>query len=269
MMTLLHESTDGTLYAKKDGAVGHIVFNNQAKRNAVTLAGWASLGEAIAAIDNDDEVRVVVISGAGTATFISGSDISEFSAKRSEAEAIRHYNDVSDASIARLAAARRPLIAAIRGYCLGGGLAIALCCDMRVAAATAVFGIPAARVGLAYRYTGIARFLAAVGPANTNEIFMTARRYPAREALQMGLVNRVVPDDALDATIAELCEQVANNAPLTIEAVKAAVRELTKPIGEPDASLMEQFANRCFASEDYAEGRAAFMAKRKPNFKGR
>ncbi|MBI1385834.1 MAG: enoyl-CoA hydratase [Rhizobiales bacterium] len=268
-MTLLLESDDKTLRVERQGHVAHLVFDNPAKHNAVTLDGWTNLGEAARVLHGDERIRVIVVSGAGSAAFVSGSDISEFDARRSEMAAIQHYNHIADGSLAALASIDKPMIASVRGYCLGGGMAIMLCCDIRLAAEDAVFAVPAARIGLAYRYPGIAQFLQAVGPARTSEIFMTARRYDAREAHAMGLVNRVVARDELSDVTAQYCEQIAENAPLTIRALKATIRELTKPTGNPDTVLMERMADACFASEDYKEGRAAFAAKRRPKFEGK
>jgi enoyl-CoA hydratase len=257
------------MIAKKEGAVGHLIFNNPARRNAVSLEMWEAVQSILDDFERDDAIRVIVVSGAGGKAFVSGADISEFAEKRASAEAAAAYSRISEAARARLEETPKPTIAMIRGYCIGGGVGTALACDIRIAAENARFGIPAARLGLGYGYDGIRRLIDLVGPAYAREIFYTARQFSAEEALRMGLVNQVVPEERLEDYVNEYCEMIAANAPLTLRAVKTIVREALKDAGERDLSLCRRVVDDCFASRDYAEGRTAFMEKRKPVFIGR
>lgn len=257
------------LVATKEGAIGWIVFNNPERHNAVSLEMWQSLPLVLDAFNADPEVRVIVLKGAGEKAFVSGADISQFKEKRSSAEAVKLYNATSDAASEALRSSTKPTIAMIRGYCIGGGTATAVNCDIRLAAEDARFGVPAAKLGLGYRFSGINRLATLVGPAFTAEIFFTARQFSATEALQMGLVNRVVPVAELEQYTRNYAETIGNNAPLTIAAVKRALIEYQKDPGQRDIALCQKMVEACFASDDYKEGQTAFMEKRKPVFKGR
>ncbi|MGH7038846.1 MAG: enoyl-CoA hydratase [Stellaceae bacterium] len=256
------------MIARKDGAVGHIIFNNPARRNAVSLEMWEALTRILDDFEEDEAIRVIVVSGAGGKAFVSGADISEFAEKRASAEAAAAYSKISEAARARLEATPKPTLAMIRGYCLGGGVGTALSCDIRIAAEGARFGIPAAKLGLGYAYDGIRRLIDLVGPAAAREIFYTARQFSAEEALRMGLVNQVIPEERIEGYVNEYCAMIADNAPLTLRAVKIIVREAVKDAGERDMALCARVVDDCFRSRDYAEGRAAFMEKRKPAFRG-
>jgi enoyl-CoA hydratase len=257
------------LVAKKDGAIGWVIFNNPARHNAVSLEMWQSLPLVLDAYVKDPEVRVVILKGEGDKAFVSGADISQFKEKRSGAEAVRIYNAASDAASEALRNCPKPTIAMIRGYCIGGGTATAVNCDIRIAADDARFGVPAAKLGLGYRFSGISRLASLVGPAFTAEIFFTARQFNAQEALQMHLVNRVVPAADLERHTLDYAKTMAGNAPLTIAAVKRALIECLKDPAQRDIALCQKMVDDCFASEDYKEGQTAFMEKRKPVFKGR
>jgi enoyl-CoA hydratase/carnithine racemase len=257
------------LIAKKDGAIGWIIFNNPARHNAVSLEMWQSLPLVLDAYVKDPEVRVVILKGAGDKAFVSGADISQFKEKRSGAEAVRIYNAASDAASEALRNCPKPTIAMIRGYCIGGGTATAVNCDIRIAAEDARFGVPAAKLGLGYRFSGISRLAGLVGPAFTAEIFFTARQFNAEEALQMHLVNRVVPAAELERYTLDYAKIIAGNAPLTIAAVKRALIECLKDPAQRDIAMCQKMVDDCFASEDYKEGQTAFMEKRKPVFEGR
>jgi enoyl-CoA hydratase len=257
------------LNAEKDGAIGWMVFNNPARRNAISLDMWQAMPVILDAFERDPEVRVIVLKGAGDKAFISGADISQFEQQRSSAETIAQYDKIAEAAGGRLQETRKPTIAMIHGFCIGGGLGVALQCDLRIAADNARFAIPAARLGLGYRWSGVKKLVDVVGPAFAKEIFYTARQFTAEEAVAMGLVNRMLPAGELEAYVRQYCALIAENAPLTLEAVKGVVQELQKPSAEVDRRHCEALVARCFASEDYIEGRRAFMEKRKPVFAGK
>jgi enoyl-CoA hydratase/carnithine racemase len=257
------------MIAEIDGAIGWMIFNNPARRNAISLDMWQAVPAILDHFERDPAVRVIVLKGAGDKAFISGADISQFEQQRSSAESVAQYDKIAEAANTRLGTIRKPTIAMIRGFCIGGGLGVALQCDLRIAADDARFGVPAARLGLGYRWAGVKKLVDLVGPAYAKEIFYTARHFTAPEALGMGLVNRVLPQGELEDYVRNYCALMAENAPLTIEAVKVAVQEIGKPGAEIDRARCEAVVNQCFASEDYIEGRRAFMEKRKPVFTGR
>lgn len=262
-------SSSPRILAEKQGAVGLLTFNNPERHNAVSLDMWAALPGVVAAFDADPDIRAIVVRGAGEKAFVAGADISQFEQNRSDPERAQEYEDVSAAGFGALMTAAKPTIARIHGYCIGGGLGVALSCDIRIAAEGSTFGIPAARLGLAYGIEGTRRLVDVVGPASAKEIFFSARRFTHDEALRMGLVNRVVPLASLDAEVATLCGEIADNAPLTVQTAKLVVDELCKTPGDFDQARAGAAIARCFASRDYQEGRRAFMEKRRPQFEGR
>jgi enoyl-CoA hydratase/carnithine racemase len=257
------------LRAVKEGGIGWIVFNNPARHNAVSLEMWESLTMVLRAYADDPQVRVIILKGEGEKAFVAGADISQFKEKRSSPEAVQHYNTTADESAEALRNCPKPTIAMIRGYCIGGGTGIAVNCDIRIAADDSRFGVPAAKLGLGYRFSGIKRLADVVGPSFAAEIFYTGRQFNAQEAVQMGLVNRVVPAAELESYTREFSNTVVNNAPLTIGAVKRSLLEYGKDPAERDLALCQSMVDACYASEDYKEGQSAFMEKRKPAFKGR
>jgi enoyl-CoA hydratase/carnithine racemase len=257
------------ILSRREGPVGYLVFNNPERRNAVSLDMWQRAGEVIAEFAQDDGVRVIVLTGAGDRSFVSGADISKFEDERANAEAQEKYAKTSSGMRARLREVGKPTIAMIRGYCIGGGMSLALSCDLRICSDDAQFGIPAARLGIGYGIEGLRRLVELVGPSKAKEFIFTARRYRAGEALQMGLVNAVVPAAELDATVGSWAGTMAENAPLSILTAKRVVDELMKDPAARDVALCEQLVRDCGASEDFIEGRRAFMEKRKPVFKGR
>jgi len=261
------EITDQLIVAKENG-VGSIKLDNQARRNAMTFEMWRDLPIVLEDFMADDDVRVVVLSGAGGKAFCAGADISQFEKNRSGEEATAIYNEaVSKASIS-LAELQKPTIAKIEGFCIGGGLGIALCCDLRIANDVSSYAVPAAKLGLGYGHEGLKRLVDVVGPSTAKEIFFTARQFTAHEALGMGLINRVVSRAMLNSYVDDYTTRIAENAPLTIHAAKTVIHELVMP-GGPDEALCQKVVDDCFASEDYQEGRRAFMEKRKPQFKRR
>ena len=257
------------MIARKEGGVGWMIFNQPEKHNAVSYDMWVAVPKIIAAFETDPDVRVIVLAGAGTKAFVSGADISEFESKRGTADAVKVYNEAGDHAHEVLSAAKKPTIAMIRGYCIGGGLGIAMTTDLRICADDSQFAVPAAKLGLGYRYSGIKRLVDVVGSSFAKEIFFMARRFNAKEAAEMGLVNRVVPVGELDAYVKSMAETISGNAPLTIKAAKMAIDAVGKDAGERDLDAITKAVLECFASEDYKEGRRAFMEKRKPAFKGR
>lgn len=257
------------MLAEKDGAIGWITFNNPARHNAVSMAMWEALEEIVNDYVADGAVRVIVLKGAGEKAFVSGADISEFEEKRSSMEGVKLYNAATDRASEALKNAPKPTIAMIHGYCIGGGVSIAMSCDLRIAAENAKFGVPAAKLGLGYAASGIKKLMDVVGPSFAKEIFYTARQFTTQEALAMGLVNRMVPAGELEKYVRDYAATIAQNAPLTIGAVKTIIAELLKPESQRDMALCQRVVDQCFASQDYVEGRTAFMEKRPPRFQGR
>jgi enoyl-CoA hydratase len=256
------------MLSRKDGGIGYVIFNNPERHNAVSMEMWAATGDILEQFRNDPDIRVVVLTGAGGKAFVSGADISKFGAERSSEEAVAKYNATTERAFSGVHEFPKPTIAMIRGYCIGGGMALATCCDMRIATAGSKFGIPAAKLGLGYDHKGIRRLMDVVGPSFAKEIFFTARQFDAEEARMMGFVNRVVPDAELESYVKTYGDTIAGNAPLTIGAAKHAVSELLKDETERDIDAVVASVKRCFDSKDYIEGRTAFMEKRKPAFKG-
>ena len=245
------------------------MFDQPAKRNAINGAMWRGIPPAMKRFDADPEVRCVAFRGAGTEAFSAGADISEFEARRADEEAVGQYDDLLDQVLHSIQDSLKPSVAMIYGYCLGGGIEIALACDLRYCAASAQFAIPAAKLGLAYNVEGHKRLLETVGHARAREIMFLGRRYNADEAAAMGLVQRVLPDAELEAFTEQVIAELEANAPLSIANTKTILEEYAKSVGAPDHARMRAAMERCARSEDYKEGRRAFMEKRKPGFKGR
>ena len=257
------------MVAEKDGAIGWMIFDHPERRNAVTQAMWLQIGEILEDFAKDEAIRVVVLKGAGDKAFVSGADISQFGQQRRNAVEVAASNRLTDAARQALATFSKPTIAMIHGYCLGGGLAIALMCDLRFASDDSTFGIPAARLGVGYAAPSIALLQALVGPAYTREILFTGRRFSGEEGLRMGLINRVLPAAELLPYVQDSAAMIGANAPLTIAAAKLASTELLKAETERDLAIVQCAVEACFNSADYHEGRTAFLEKRSPRFTGR
>ncbi len=256
------------MLARKDGAVGYLIFNNPERRNAVSLEMWEAAAVILEDFVKDEAVRVVVLMGAGGKAFVSGADISKFESERANEEAVARYNSTIERIYSTIYDYPKPTIAMIQGYCIGGGLALAICCDLRIASHDARFAIPAARLGLGYGYAGLKRLADVVGPSFAKEILYTARQFDAAEAVAMGMVNRVLPAAGLEAHVKDCAAMIAANAPLTVSAVKFIVNETVKDESVRDMAACAAMVKRCFDSKDYIEGRRAFMEKRKPVFTG-
>lgn len=257
------------LLLEKDGPIGWIVFNQPDKRNAVSQEMWQLMPEYVHDLAADDAIRVVVLRGAGDRAFVAGADISQFKERRRNMADEEEYGRISSRGLDSLVTLAKPLLAMIHGYCVGGGVSIAITCDIRIAADDARFGIPAARLGLGYHYRGMDKLMKLIGPAYTKEIFFTARTdFTAQDALRMGLVNQVVPKADLERFSRDYAHMIARNAPLTLRSVKTNVEHLLRPSGERDLALLDRLIADCFNSQDYQEGVRAFSEKRRPQFQG-
>jgi enoyl-CoA hydratase/carnithine racemase len=258
------------LLLQKDGPIGWITFNQPEKRNAVSQEMWQAMPEYVADLSADDAIRVVVLRGAGEQAFVAGADISQFKDRRRNAADEEEYRRISGAGQQSLANLRKPLLAMIHGFCIGGGVSIAITCDMRIAADDARFGIPAARLGLGYHYHGMEKLMSLIGPAYTKELFFTARTdFTAQDALRMGLVNQVVPKADLERFTRDYALMMSRNAPLTLRSAKASVEQLVRPEERRDYVMLDKLIKDCFDSQDYQEGVKAFSEKRRPQFQGR
>lgn len=265
----ISEKASGQLRTEVNGAVGSLIIDNETKRNAMNLAMWQDIPRAIDRLVRNPDVRVIVLHGAGSRTFCAGADISEFEETRSNVEKARSYDAINVAAFKAIKHAAKPTIAMIRGHCLGGGLGIALACDLRLAAKDSVFGIPAARLGIAYPLEAVSDILEAIGPATAKRLLFTAERLDTAHAVRSGLVNQAVPEDQLEPATDQLCQTIAANAPLTLQAAKLAINAFAGGASPEDLARAEAAAQLCFDSDDFLEGRNAFMEKRSPRFSGK
>jgi enoyl-CoA hydratase/carnithine racemase len=266
-MTYSFSPSTSKLVVSLSGGIATLAIDNPSKHNALDLEMWTAFPGIMAALNRDPEVRVVILRGAGRESFASGADIGEFATLRADAEGGRRYEASNEAAFWAVAHCAKPIIAMIRGFCLGGGFGLALSCDLRVASESAIFGIPAARLGIGYPPGAMKLVTATVGAPAAKDLFFTARRIDAQEAARLGVVQRVVAEDELEATTLALAWTIAGNAPLTIRAAKAAIDEAVGVI-HPDVEPVA-LADRCFDSADAVEGRNAFLEKRDPVFTGR
>jgi enoyl-CoA hydratase/carnithine racemase len=247
----------------------HIRFNNVARHNALSVDMWEAVPSLLAMAEKDARVRLVVFSGAGEKAFVSGADISQFEDMRAAQEAVKKYEHMAETALMSIYNFPKPTLACIQGFCIGGGVNVAISCDMRIAASNAVFSVPAAKLGLGYRYSAMKNLVDLIGPGAAKDLFFTARKIDAQEALHLGLITRVCAVEKLPELLLEYTSALQANAPITIGAAKAITREILKPSTELDMAMCQQLIRDCFDSADYAEGRKAFMEKRKPVFKGK
>ncbi len=262
------EFAGGKILAFAGNGVGTVVFNHPEKRNAMSIAMWDGMAEALDIFAADEAIRCVVLEGAGGKAFVSGADISQFEQTRSDADAQRQYNFKTSHGRQKLAEFGKPVIAKIQGFCMGGGLGIAMSCDIRIAGVGSEFGIPAAKLGIAYGFDMVGNLVTLVGPAHAHFILMTGGRLDAPEAERMGLINKLHPAEALDAEVAKITATIAVNAPISLRANKRTVRAVLADSEARDLAAMTADQDACFDSADYREGRRAFMEKRKPAFTG-
>ena len=260
-------TTEKMLSRVKDG-VGYITFNNPDKHNAVSIEMWDALEQILDGFRSSKDIRVIVLNGAGGKAFVSGADISKFDKERSSKEAVLSYNKRTQKVYENLETFPKPTIAMIDGYCIGGGLNLAVCCDIRICSEKSKFAMPAAKLSLGYPFSSIKRLFDVMGPGMAKHFMFTAEKISASEALACGLVQKLVSEDNIDSYVKDYALNIANNAPLTIKAMKQIGIEISKNSDERDLLLCEKLASACFDSEDYKEGRKAFMEKRKPNFQG-
>lgn len=251
-----------------DGSTLHIRFNNPARHNALSVDMWEAVPPLLLQAAADARLRLVVFSGAGEKAFVSGADISQFEDQRAQRSAVTRYEEMAETALMAIQECPLPTLSCIRGWCIGGGVNVAMACDLRIASTDSVFSVPAARLGLGYRYSAMKNLVDLIGPGAAKDLFFTARRIDAAEALRLGLINRSAAPQDLPALLAEYTQSLADNAPLTVRAGKAITAQVLKASPEVDRELCQRMIRACFDSADYTEGRTAFMEKRKPVFKG-
>ena len=260
--------TTEKMLSRVEEGVGYITFNNPEKHNAVSIEMWDALEKILDEFRLSKEIRVIVLNGAGGKSFVSGADISKFDKERSSKEAVLSYNKRTQKVYELLETFPKPTIAMIDGYCIGGGLNLAVCCDIRICSEKSKFAMPAAKLSLGYPFSSIKRLFDVMGPGMAKHFMFTAEKISASEALACGLVQKLVSAENIETYVRDYALTISHNAPLTIKAMKQIGIEILKNPDERDLLLCEQLASACFDSEDYKEGRKAFMEKRKPNFKG-
>jgi len=260
--------TTEKMLSRVEEGVGYITFNNPEKHNAVSIEMWDALEKILDEFRSSKDIRVIVLNGAGGKSFVSGADISKFDKERSSKEAVLSYNKRTQKVYELLETFPKPTIAMIDGYCIGGGLNLAVCCDIRICSEKSKFAMPAAKLSLGYPFSSIKRLFDVMGPGMAKHFMFTAEKISASEALACGLVQKLVSEENIETYVRNYALTISHNAPLTIKAMKQIGIEILKNPDERDLLLCEQLASACFDSEDYKEGRKAFMEKRKPNFKG-
>ena len=271
MSAVIYQSTTERVkvWLDEDGSTLQIQFNNPDRHNALSMDMWEAVVPLLSVAENDDRIRLVVFSGAGEKAFVSGADITQFEDLRAAQEAVARYESVAEQALMGIYNFSKPTLASIKGYCIGGGVNVAMSCDIRIASSDAVFAIPAARLGLGYRYSALKNLVDLVGPAMAKDLFFTARRIDANEARNIGLITRVCETEELPVLQAEYKKALAENAPITVRAGKAIIAEILRASPEINHDKCRQLIRDCFESDDYSEGRRAFMEKRKPVFRGK
>jgi enoyl-CoA hydratase/carnithine racemase len=262
------EFANGKMLAAKDDGVGLITFNQPEKRNAMSMEMWTGLGDILDEFAEDSSVSCVILTGSGNKAFVSGADISQFEKNRNSADAQVLYDKATSVGRNKLIAFKKPVVARIRGFCMGGGLAIAMATDIRIASSDSQFGIPAARLSIAYAPDAVRRLIDLVGPAHARMILYTAKRIDAVEAERIGLINRMTSEDDLNEVVLDIARTIADNAPLSVAASKLTINEMLKDEHDRDMAAVKKAMETCFDSADFKEGRTAFMEKRAPKFIG-
>ncbi len=261
-------TTTDKMLSEKHGNIGRMIFNNPERHNAVSLEMWDAAEAILDDFEKDQNIRVVILSGAGGKSFVSGADISRFDKERGTKEAVDHYNARVGRVYAYVHHFPKPTIAEVNGYCIGGGLGLAVSCDLRFCSAKSKFGLPAAKLGLGYPFESLKRLVDTIGPGATRDITFSARQVDSEEALRLGLVQKIVAEEELTGFVEQYAQTVAGNAPLTVKSMKHIVNESLKDQGDRNLAYCQQLVDDAFASEDYKEGRLAFKEKRKPQFTG-
>ncbi len=268
MQEIVYRSPTERVNTWLDSSTLYIEFNNPARHNALSVDMWEAVPLLLNQAQSDARVRLVVFKGAGTKAFVSGADISQFEDMRAAKEAVARYEAMAETALMTIYDFSKPTLALIQGFCIGGGVNVAISCDMRIASSEAVFSVPAARLGLGYRFSAMKNLVDLIGPGAAKDLFFTARKIDGVEAHRIGLVSRICPALGLPTLLSEYTGALANNAPLTIQAAKVITREVLKAGAEVDHGKCQQLIRGCFESADYAEGRKAFMEKRQPVFQG-
>ncbi|WP_239294514.1 enoyl-CoA hydratase [Caballeronia zhejiangensis] len=261
-------ASPAAVHVSIENGVGSIVLDNPRKLNAMSLSMWQTLVNVLEKLESDPALRCVVLSGKGEKAFCVGADVSQFAQSHSGEEAIAEYDRITRGALLRLQSFPKPTIAAVSGYCLGAGVALAAACDIRIAASGSRLGIPAAKLGLGYYYAGVKRLADLVGPSRAKQIIFTASQFPAEEMFRMGLIDELVEPSQFADRVGEMAATIAANAPLTIAAAKYAIETVFSDASEPDIEGCAAREQACMISQDYAEGRKAFAEKRVPVFKG-
>ena len=258
------------ILTSKDGAIGRLVFNNPDKLNAISLEMWEGMGKAMDEFEADPEVRVIVLSGAGGKSFVAGADVSKYEEERMGENAQEHYAQTGEKALSALYNSEKVTIAAIDGWCIGGGISVAVSCDLRYASSKSKFGQPAMRYGIGYRYKSLRRLVDIIGVPASKVMLLGGLQFDAQEAYTKALIGRVLPEgEEFDAFIEKTAASIAGGAPLTAKQVKYTLATILKDPADRDLDRCEELFQVCYASDDSKEGIRAFAEKRRPTFVGR